>query len=89
MDPKTLPDSVCAYCKYWEAPSDKDPFGETLGECRRKPPHVFLITDEKAEIVVATQWPETAPTGWCGEFVAGEGDEASRSKLGIRVRSKR
>ena len=76
MDPSTLPGSVCAYCKFWEAPGDEEsmPFGENLGECRRKPPHVFLISNENGELAVATHWPETGPTGWCGEFEAAEGE---------------
>lgn len=57
------------------------PLSEEVGECRARPPRVFILTVpvQKTEIATAEQkaslnvsfpaaWPRVMPNQWCGEF---------------------
>jgi len=50
--------NCCFRCRYWEPPDEDNP-----GECRRNPPTIDFVGDEKR-----TAWPVTESGDWCGEF---------------------
>lgn len=54
------PRIVCAMCRHWKRGADEEP----VGECKRFPPQMFVISDE-----VHTAFPVTSESQSCGEFV--------------------
>ena len=49
----------CSGCAYWHGYHGYD---DTVGECRKTPPQVFM--PDKYE---KTEWPRTKAADWCGE----------------------
>jgi hypothetical protein len=57
----------CEECRFWEGIGDID--GEVRdGFCRRHAPRAALRAREGEAGEVATNWPLTTPSDWCGEF---------------------
>lgn len=52
----------CDTCRFWWWADDAD--DERVGECRRRPPTVFV--DDFIDPV--TRWPRTLKGQWCGEW---------------------
>lgn len=63
--PSELEPTCCQTCQFWRrrhSVEDTDDWGE----CRRMPPSLPEIADEK--LVVAGVWPCTKASDWCGEW---------------------
>ena len=72
-EPPPEPGQVCAACLYWRP----DRRGEQTigwGQCRRMPPMMPPIQDDK--LVHVGLWPHTQETAWCGEWRAIPDSEA-------------
>lgn len=52
---------VCENCKYYSPYED----GDSIGECRRYPPRIFVIGQDR---VKEGCWPDVVNCSWCGEF---------------------
>lgn len=61
---------TCAGCAYWrpDRVGDRD---AGWGQCRRMPPAMPPIQDDK--IVHVGVWPHTQEGDWCGEWAAAQG----------------
>ena len=57
----------CCTCRFWR-PGPSDDRGPDWGECRRMPPTLPPIEEEK--LVHVGIWPHTAEDDWCGEWEA-------------------
>ncbi len=63
--PALLEAPSCGTCRFWRkrhSQTDADDWGE----CRRMPPTLPEIGDEK--LVIAGIWPCTTSADWCGEW---------------------
>lgn len=61
---------VCATCLHWRPEHNHEQvFG--WGQCRRLPPAMPPIQDEKEKLVHVGLWPHTRDDDWCGEWQAG------------------
>lgn len=58
---------MCAHCRFWRrgGPAGRD---IDWGECRRMPPTLPQIDEEK--LLHVGLWPHTAADDWCGEWDA-------------------
>lgn len=64
------PDRRCGTCRFWRPETTSDaPAG--WGQCRRMPPTLPAIDDEK--LVHVGMWPHTDRGDWCGEWSAAAG----------------
>jgi hypothetical protein len=62
----SAPEAICCRnCRFWRTRRTVDD-AEDWGECRRMPPSLPEIGDEK--LVVAGVWPCTKASDWCGEW---------------------
>ncbi|MBT66441.1 MAG: hypothetical protein CMN98_04790 [Synechococcus sp. NP17] len=55
---------ACDTCRFWRKQSLRDE--NDWGECRRMPPMLPDLIDEK--LVIAGIWPSTKGVDWCGEW---------------------
>ena len=62
----------CRACRFWR-PGRVDARGPDWGECRRMPPSLPAIEEEK--LVHVGLWPHTQGDDWCGEWQAAGGPE--------------
>ena len=69
-----VPGRVCRTCRYWRTGGRGDtgrPDGDTgWGQCRRMPPALPLVRDDK--LLLVGVWPHTEEGDWCGEWQADE-----------------
>jgi hypothetical protein len=58
---------ACADCRFWRrgGANGRD---ENWGECRRMPPTLPQVDDDK--LIHVGLWPHTAADDWCGEWEA-------------------
>jgi len=63
--PAELDDVCCRHCRFWRKRHSVDD-ADDWGECRRMPPSLPEVGDEK--LVVAGVWPCTKAADWCGEW---------------------
>jgi hypothetical protein len=64
----------CRCCRFWRR-GPVDTRQPDWGECRRMPPTLPPIEQEK--LMHVGIWPHTAADDWCGEWQAGDGPGAS------------
>ena len=64
-----MPAQVCATCRHWRPETSGEKAGG-WGQCRRMPPAMPPIQDDK--LVHVGVWPHTQDSDWCGEWQAGE-----------------
>jgi len=57
----------CGTCRFWKRAAGDDPRG-SWGQCRRMPPTVPEVGDDK--LVHVGVWPHTDIADWCGEWNA-------------------
>lgn len=60
---------VCATCLHWR-PEKTGEYMVGWGQCRRLPPTMPPIQDEKEKLVHVGLWPHTRDADWCGEWQA-------------------
>jgi len=63
----------CQSCRFWRQ-GPVDARGPDWGECRRMPPSLPPIEEEK--LLHVGLWPHTAGDDWCGEWQAAGGPES-------------
>ena len=56
---------ACGNCRFWNRASGGDPRA-SWGQCRRMPPTLPAVSDEK--LVHVGVWPHTDLADWCGEW---------------------
>lgn len=56
---------ACGNCRFWKQPPGGDPRAG-WGQCRRMPPTVPEVSDDK--LVHVGVWPHTDVADWCGEW---------------------
>lgn len=62
---RTAPVQACGTCAFWRP--EADAASETgWGQCRRMPPALPTIHDDK--LVHVGLWPHTDKRDWCGEW---------------------
>lgn len=54
----------CKSCRYWLA--TRSFVNETIGECRRRPPHTILPVNPGDPAFGV--WPSILSDNWCGEY---------------------
>lgn len=64
-EPPRQAGQTCATCLHWRPETTTEP-GVDWGQCRRMPPAMPPIHDEK--LVHVGVWPHTQETDWCGEW---------------------
>ena len=62
-------DEACHTCWFWRQGASEHR-GPEWGECRRLPPSLPPIEEEK--LVHVGIWPHTAEDDWCGEWQAAD-----------------
>jgi len=60
----------CDGCRFWRR-RDPDDRGGDWGECRRMPPTLPPVEDDK--LLHVGIWPHTAGDDWCGEWQGVDG----------------
>lgn len=56
---------ACGTCRFWKRSGAADP-REGWGQCRRMPPTLPEMSDDK--LVHVGVWPHTDVADWCGEW---------------------
>ncbi|MFM8378603.1 MAG: hypothetical protein ACKOB1_04675 [Planctomycetia bacterium] len=56
---------ACGTCRFWKRAAGADPRAG-WGQCRRMPPTLPEVSDEK--LVHVGVWPHTDVADWCGEW---------------------
>ena len=59
--------NCCEHCIYYQEVKDVNNIGKTIGVCRRYPPTV-LIMPARGGVAMSSNYPNTQPHHWCGEF---------------------
>jgi len=67
VEPAAHPGQTCASCLHWR-PEKAGEKTVGWGQCRRMPPAMPPIQDDK--LVHVGVWPHTQETDWCGEWLA-------------------
>lgn len=57
------PAAQCAACWFWQRLNGRED-DPTMGDCRRMPPQVLVVEG----VGMASVFPNTRETDWCGEF---------------------
>jgi hypothetical protein len=60
-------DQACAACRFWRQ-TGADARSDGWGECRRMPPSLPQVEEDK--LLHVGVWPHTAAADWCGEWEA-------------------
>jgi len=65
---------TCATCRYWRTAGRGDmvrpELGAGWGQCRRMPPALPVVRDDK--LLLVGLWPHTEEGDWCGEWQGGD-----------------
>lgn len=72
------PPPTCGTCRFWRR--QREAKLSDWGECRRMPPLLPPLEDDK--LVHVGLWPHTTKADWCGEWEAGEARWPSPTKPG-------
>ena len=67
---------TCASCRYWRTatrePAAAGEGGVGWGQCRRMPPTLPAVRDDR--LLLVGIWPHTEEGDWCGEWCGGDAD---------------
>jgi hypothetical protein len=70
-----MADQSCLTCIFWKAPEERINGGPQAGTCRRFPPTAVPMVQQspitgQQQLCAENLWVPTAPSDWCGEFIA-------------------
>lgn len=54
--------------------------GQTMLQCRARPPTPMVMPDAQGRAVLTAQWPLVAPDAWCGLFTASTDDTGTQTQ---------